>query len=101
LGAEAVSRSAVLLRASSGALPVAGDGTGVLLAGDAADDVGAQLGGWSVTWQGGHGATTVGTTLKAALDARLPGRVTYDAGGAFAAGTRAPVGIVGGGRQPQ
>jgi beta-glucosidase len=94
LGAEAVSRSAVLLRASSGALPVAADGTGVLLAGDAADDVGAQLGGWSVTWQGGHGATTVGTTLKAALDARLPGRVTYDAGGAFAAGTRAPVGIV-------
>src|SRR4029079_13516508 len=37
---DAVSRSAVLLRASNGALPVAADGTGVLLAGDAADDVG-------------------------------------------------------------
>jgi beta-glucosidase len=93
LAADAVARSAVLLRTSSGALPVPADGA-VLLAGDAADDLGAQLGGWSVTWQGGHGATTVGTTLKAAFDSRLPGRVAYDAGGAFAAGTHAPVGIV-------
>jgi beta-glucosidase len=94
LAAEAVARSAVLLRAAPGVLPLAAAaGAHVLLAGDA-DDLGAQLGGWSVTWQGGHGPTTTGTTLRAALEDRLPGGVTYEASGGFPAGTRAPVGIV-------
>jgi beta-glucosidase len=95
LAADAVAKSAVLLRTKPGVLPLAtGGGDPLLLAGDGADDLGAQLGGWSVTWQGGHGATTTGTTLKAALEARLPGRVTYDAAGAFPAGTHAKIGVV-------
>jgi beta-glucosidase len=95
LAAEAVAKSAVLLRTSPGVLPLSAGGDGqLLLAGDGADDLGAQLGGWSITWQGGHGATTVGTTLKAALEAKLPGRVAYEKSGAFAAGTHAPAGVV-------
>ncbi|HEY7132929.1 MAG TPA: glycoside hydrolase family 3 protein [Candidatus Limnocylindrales bacterium] len=95
LAADAVAESAVLLRASDGVLPVgAGDGQ-VLLAGAAADDLGTQLGGWSITWQGGPGAPTAGTTLRQALTDRLGSRVAYDRGAAFPGATsRAPLGIV-------
>ena len=32
-----------------------------------ADDIGAQCGGWTVSWQGRRGATTVGTTILQAI----------------------------------
>jgi beta-glucosidase len=94
LATDAVAKSVVLLRTTPGAFP-SGSGTEpVLLAGTAADDLGTQLGGWSITWQGGTGPTTTGTTLRDALSARLGGRLAFDAAGSFANGTRAPVGIV-------
>ena len=33
------------------------------MAGSNADDIGNQSGGWTITWQGGSGATTTGTTI--------------------------------------
>ncbi|HEX7590533.1 MAG TPA: glycoside hydrolase family 3 protein [Candidatus Limnocylindrales bacterium] len=93
IASQAVSESAVLLKNSGSALPVAADSS-VLLAGAGADDIGTSLGGWSLSWQGQVGNVTKGTTLKAALEAKLGDKVTFDANGNFAGGTHAKVGIV-------
>ncbi|WP_052303264.1 glycoside hydrolase family 3 protein [Deinococcus maricopensis] len=76
LAREAVRKSLVLLKNERDALPLAA-GADVLVIGEAADDVGAQCGGWTITWMGGHGPTTPGTTLLAGLRAALGGRVQY------------------------
>ncbi len=68
LAREAVSRSLVLLK-NDQALPLDPLGPPILVVGQAADDLGAQCGGWTVTWMGGHGPTTTGTTLLAGLRA--------------------------------
>lgn len=94
LAARAVAASAVLLRTTDGLLPLAAGSDSILLAGTAADDMGTQLGGWSITWQGGTGPVTPGTTLKGALDARIGKTVRYAADGTFDAGTHASLGIV-------
>ncbi len=48
---QAVRESLVLLKNNGGLLPLAPD-QAVLVAGDGADDVGKQSGGWTITWQG-------------------------------------------------
>ena len=48
---EAVRRSLVLLKNDNGLLPIA-PGSRVLVAGDGADDIGKQSGGWTLSWQG-------------------------------------------------
>ncbi|MFZ3482455.1 glycoside hydrolase family 3 N-terminal domain-containing protein [Sphingomonas sp. 3-13AW] len=47
---EAVAKSLVLLK-NSGVLPIKASAN-VLVAGDAADDIGRQSGGWTLSWQG-------------------------------------------------
>ncbi|HUJ67494.1 MAG TPA: glycoside hydrolase family 3 C-terminal domain-containing protein, partial [Acidimicrobiales bacterium] len=64
------------------------------LSGPGADDIGIASGGWTMTWQGSVGDTTAGTTLEDALSTRLGDSLTYDANGAFPAGTTADVGVV-------
>jgi beta-glucosidase len=58
---QAVAESQVLLK-DDGVLPLAKDGS-YYVAGRNADDLGHQMGGWSISWQGGSGATTSGTTI--------------------------------------
>ncbi|WP_319005057.1 glycoside hydrolase family 3 protein [Microbulbifer elongatus] len=48
---QAVRESLVLLKNNDGLLPLARDQR-VLVAGDGADNIGKQSGGWSITWQG-------------------------------------------------
>ncbi len=48
---QAVRESLVLLKNNAGLLPLA-PGQSILVAGDGADDVGKQSGGWTITWQG-------------------------------------------------
>ena len=48
---QAVRESLVLLKNNGGCLPLAPSST-ILVAGDGADDIGKQSGGWSLTWQG-------------------------------------------------
>jgi len=91
---QAVAESAVLLKTSSNVLPIAKTGEKVLIAGQAADDIGLAMGGWSITWQGSAGATTTGTTLVQALEAQLGTSVTYKADAGFDSGTKADLGIV-------
>jgi beta-glucosidase len=93
VGSTAVSESAVLLKTSPNVLPVAASGS-MLLAGVGADDIGIASGGWTLSWQGQAGNVTTGTTLKAALDAKLGSKLTYNASGDFSSGTHASVGVV-------
>src|SRR5260221_3502297 len=67
LAREAVSRSQVLLTNTDGVLPLSPDVGRLLIAGEAADDIGLQCGGWTIEWQGGPGAIPRGTTLVAAI----------------------------------
>ncbi len=92
VASKAVSESAVLLKTAPNILPIARSAS-VLLAGVGADDIGIAAGGWTISWQGGAGNVTTGTTLRAALQSQLGGALTYDAGGDFAAGTHASVGV--------
>ncbi|MFS0773776.1 glycoside hydrolase family 3 N-terminal domain-containing protein [Sphingomonas sp. 1P08PE] len=48
---EAVAKSLVLLKQQGSVLPIR-PGAKVLVAGDGADDIGRQSGGWTLTWQG-------------------------------------------------
>jgi beta-glucosidase len=71
---EAVRKSLVLLK-NQGVLPIAPGGR-LLVAGDGADDIARQAGGWTLSWQGtglnnGHfpGATSVWGGLKQAVEA--------------------------------
>jgi len=96
LAARAAAASAVLLRTTGHELPIPTGTDLVFLAGAAADDIGTQLGGWSITWQGGHGAITDGTTLRAAFEQALPkDRVSYSSDGSGAAGADVAVAVIG------
>jgi hypothetical protein len=64
-----VRESLVLLQNKSNALPLMKSGQQILLAGNAANDVGKQCGGWTVYWQGGEGDITKGTSVLKALRA--------------------------------
>jgi beta-glucosidase len=53
LAREAVRKSLVLLKNDHATLPLDPHGK-ILVAGDAADSIGAQAGGWTIDWQGDH-----------------------------------------------
>ncbi|MEW2258740.1 glycoside hydrolase family 3 N-terminal domain-containing protein [Streptomyces sp. NPDC047869] len=72
---EAAAESQVLLKNSGGLLPLK-KGQKVYVAGSNADDIGNQTGGWTVTWQGGSGNTTPGSTILDGMRA-AGGDVTY------------------------
>ena len=55
LGRQAVRQSLVLLKNAGGLLPLSRN-VSVLVAGDGADNISKQSGGWSVTWQGTENA---------------------------------------------
>ena len=63
-----VRESLVLLKNEHHALPLALDIKKLTVVGAAADDLGIQCGGWSISWQGDKGnITSGGTTLLAAI----------------------------------
>jgi len=80
---QAVRESQVLLKNTNRTLPLAKNGR-VFVAGKSADNIGLQSGGWTVTWQGGSGATTPGTTILQGIRAVAGSQatVTYSATGA-------------------
>ncbi len=93
---EAVRKSLVLLKNDEEALPLPKHLPRLLVAGRAADDIGLQCGGWSISWQGEAGATTSGTTILAGMRATLPDStaIDYAPDGRFADDGRVAVGIV-------
>jgi beta-glucosidase len=94
---RAVAASLVVLKNEGGTLPLSKDSAGIALGGKTADDIGNQCGGWTVTWQGMTGAvTTGGTTVRQALEAALPGRVSYAVdGSATGNGTTVGIAVIG------
>ena len=78
---RAAAQSQVLLKNDAATLPLAKDAH-VYVAGDNADDLGNQIGGWSITWQGQSGTHTEGTTILAGMKEVAPkADITYSADG--------------------
>ncbi|HJX47433.1 MAG TPA: glycoside hydrolase family 3 N-terminal domain-containing protein, partial [Gaiellaceae bacterium] len=67
LARRAVQASIVLLKNDDNTLPLVREGLRILVAGKNADDIGHQCGGWTLTWQGGSGATVPGTSILAGI----------------------------------
>jgi len=80
LAREAVRRSLVLLKNAANALPLQKDAPLIFVAGEAADDIGVQCGGWTIEWQGATGAITPGTTILAGIEQAVAAgtKVQYD-----------------------
>jgi beta-glucosidase len=75
LAREAVRKSLVLLKNDRGILPLNPQAR-ILVAGEAADSIGAQTGGWTIDWQGDHnsnrdfpGGTSIFGGIQAAVAA--------------------------------
>ena len=83
LAREAVAKSMVLLRDDEDILPLSKDTPLIFLAGEGANDIGMQCGGWTITWQGSKGAITPGTTLKEAFEASFNGTLQYNRFGKY------------------
>ena len=102
VAAQAEQESLVLLK-NNGVLPLSKTGSYTLVVGgDHADNLGYQLGGWSITWQGGSGTPTTGTTLWQAIQhAGLSSSVKLNFVGTHTQGNyKGDVGIVAVGETP-
>jgi beta-glucosidase len=80
LAREAVRQSLVLLKNEKQALPLAKDTPLIYVAGQAAEDIGLQAGGWTITWQGQEGKVMPGTTILQGIKevAGPQAQVVYD-----------------------
>ena len=83
LAREAVAKSAVLLKDDDDILPLRVDTPLIFLAGEGADDIGLQCGGWTISWQGSSGEITPGTTLKDAFEEAFEGQLHYNRFGKY------------------
>jgi beta-glucosidase len=74
---DAAAKSQTLLKNTGSLLPLKKDAK-VYVAGSNADDLGNQAGGWTVSWQGGSGPITPGTSILAGIKEIAPkATVTY------------------------
>jgi hypothetical protein len=93
---EAVRKSLVLLK-NEGVLPI-DTSSRVFVAGRNADNMGHQCGGWTISWQGGSGDITPGTTILEGIEAtvaRAGGSVTFSENGSGAAGHDVAIVVIG------
>jgi len=98
LARQAVRESQVLLKNRFGVLPLPKTAPKYFVAGNNADNIGHQSGGWTISWQGGSGAVTPGTSILAGIRAAVsPGTtVTYSPEGTGIDGTyKAAIAVVG------
>jgi beta-glucosidase len=93
---QAVRESLVLLVNRNAVLPLAPTTPGIVVAGKAADDIGMQCGGWTITWQGATGPITQGTTILQAIRNAAPrGTVSFSPTGELAKGAKVAVVVIG------
>ena len=74
-----VSDSLVLLRNENDIIAQLPEFKNILIAGQGANDIGMQCGGWTITWQGRHGPITKGTTILEGIQTAVKdkSRITY------------------------
>jgi len=77
---QAVRESLVLLKNEDDVLPISPAVKNILVAGNNANDIGHQCGGWTITWQGSSGDITPGTTIYQGIQELAPPgtTVTYE-----------------------
>jgi beta-glucosidase len=95
---ECVRQSLVLLKNDNHALPLSKHLKHLHVMGEAADDIGIQCGGWTISWQGQAGPTIHGgTTILAAIRKTVSPdvEVTFSPAGEVAAGADAILVVVG------
>ncbi len=104
LAREAVAKSLVLLKDDNNLLPLSSNMAHLRVAGSAADNVGSQMGAWTIEWQGIDGNVSVeGTSILDGIKSRVSSWTTveYDVLGNFSdEGKRAPLGIAVVGEKP-
>ena len=85
LAREAVRKSMVLLKNDDDTLPLAKNTPLILVAGQGADNIGMQCGGWTIEWQGKAGNITPGTTILEGIRNTVARGTTviYDKSGYF------------------
>ena len=83
LARESVRKSLVLLKNENKLLPIGKSGKKIVFVGEHADNIGYQSGGWTITWQGGSGDITPGTSIVDAfkLAARDKNDILYSKDG--------------------
>ncbi len=103
LAREAVRKSLTILKNENKLLPISPKTKIILVAGDTADNLGKQLGAWSVEWQGIDGNWTEGTSILAGIEEVGQGKhqITFDLEGDFPNQTRlADIGLIVVGEKP-
>ncbi|MBN1449532.1 MAG: glycoside hydrolase family 3 C-terminal domain-containing protein [Anaerolineales bacterium] len=100
LARQAVRESLVLLKNDNSTLPIAKDTPLIYVAGQGADDIGMQCGGWTTEWQGKTGDIQLGTTILQGIQATVSkgAKVEYNVRGEFDG--MADIGILVVGEQP-
>jgi beta-glucosidase len=96
LARKAAAESVVVLKNADDLLPLR-PGMHVLVAGRNADDIGAQMGGWTGQWQGQAGQDWTGTTILDGIRDAVgsTGAVDYVADGSGAAGHDVAIAVLG------
>ncbi len=95
---QAVRESLVLLKNQGKTLPLAKTAARIHVAGQNADDIGNQCGGWTIDWQGKSGDVTSGGTTMLSAIRRAVGpktQVTFSKDGTGAAGATVGVVVIG------
>ncbi len=93
-----VRESIVLLKNENGILPLSKSAGHIHVAGDSADDIGNQCGGWTIFWQGKSGEVTLGTTILQGIRDQVGDsgtKITYCADGSGGAGAKIGLAIFG------
>ncbi|HNB52224.1 MAG TPA: glycoside hydrolase family 3 N-terminal domain-containing protein [Anaerolineales bacterium] len=80
---EAVRHSLVLLKNDQETLPLPKFASTIFVAGQGADDLGMQCGGWTLEWQGKSGNHIPGTTFLQALHKSVDAEIHYQIDGNF------------------
>lgn len=75
---QCVRESLVLLKNENGVLPIKASSARLIVAGRNGNDLGAQCGGWTISWEGSRGTPTVGSTIFQALRQAAPQGVTVE-----------------------
>lgn len=71
LARQAVRESLVLLKNDNNVLPLSKDTPVIFVAGEGANDIGLQTGGWTLQWQGMKGNNEEGTTILSGIRATV------------------------------